>query len=72
MLTIKEKKLINVQKVMILLMRIKIFNLRGEKIINKNNLFLPNSKQTSLQRKMGREEEVLIFVVRKKKKKKVN
>lgn len=69
MLTIKEKKLINVQKVMILLMRIKIFNLRGEKIINKNNLFLPNSKQTSLQRKMGREEEVLIFVVRKKKKK---
>lgn len=68
MLTIKEKKLINVQKVMILLMRIKIFNLRGEKIINKNNLFLPNSKQTSLQRKMGREEEVLIFVVRKKKK----
>lgn len=72
MLTIKEKKLINVQKVMILLMRIKIFNLRGEKIINKNNLFLPNSKQTSLQRKMGREEEVLIFVVRKKKKKRVN
>lgn len=69
MLTIKEKKLINVQKVMILLMRIKIFNLRGEKIINKNNLFFPNSKQTSLQRKMGREEEVLIFVVRKKKKK---